>query len=59
MIDNLKKPINEDVLKDLLEDPGYAMLILIALLAKYDPDTFNSVVKSLTSNVIGKEDYCD
>lgn len=59
MIDNLKKPINEDVLKDLLENPGYAMLILMALLAKYNPDAFDSIVKSLTSNVIEKEDYCD
>lgn len=59
MIDNLKKPINEDVLKDLLENPGYAMLILMALLAKYDPDSFDNVVKSLTSNIIDKEDYCD
>lgn len=59
MIDNLEKPINEDVLKDLLENPGYAMLILIALLAKHDPDAFNSIVKSLTSDVIDKEDYCD
>ena len=59
MIDNLEKPINEDVLKDLLENPEYAVLICMALLAKYDPGTFNSIVKSLTSDIIDKEDYCD